>query len=132
MHSIEPALERHGRKEYVDLHALRMTLNTLMTANGVSQRIRQAHLRHADPRLTDTTYMDEALLPVAQQVAQMPPFGDLKRSDDGSPETHADTGGAQLPAQQTGGSGGPNEALPGEMGILITGYDGDPQAWRNC
>lgn len=39
------------------------------------QRIRQAAMRHADPRLTETTYMDEEVLPVFEHVSGLPPLG---------------------------------------------------------
>jgi integrase len=59
---------------YADLHAQRKTLSTMLAAHGMSQRLRQAHLRHTDPRLTDNTYMDERLLPVADALAKVPPI----------------------------------------------------------
>lgn len=57
---------------FVDFHSLRMTLSTMMATAGMSQRSRQSHMRHTDPRLTETTYMDERLLPVAQELANVP------------------------------------------------------------
>ncbi len=57
---------------FVDFHALRMTLSTMMAAGDMSQRSRQAHMRHTDPRLTENTYMDEALLPIASELAALP------------------------------------------------------------
>lgn len=59
---------------FVDFHALRKTLSTVMAAGGMSQRARQAHMRHTDPRLTENTYMDERLLPIATELMQLPPF----------------------------------------------------------
>ena len=57
---------------YADFHALRKTLSTMMAAAGMSQRVRQAHMRHTDPRLTECTYMDESLLPVAEELSRLP------------------------------------------------------------
>ncbi len=57
---------------YADFHALRKTLSTMMAAAGMSQRVRQAHMRHTDPRLTECTYMDESLLPVADELSKVP------------------------------------------------------------
>ena len=53
----------YGSKEigFADLHALRMSLNTMLAAQGVKSRSRQAHLRHTDPRLTEVTYFDKSL-----------------------------------------------------------------------
>lgn len=31
-------------------------------------------MRHTDPRLTETTYMDEALLPIASELTKVPPI----------------------------------------------------------
>ena len=53
---------------------LRKTLSTMMAAAGMSQRARQAHMRHTDPRLTENTYMDDALLPIASELAKLPAF----------------------------------------------------------
>ena len=57
---------------FADLHAQRKSLSTAMAANNLSQRVRQAHMRHTDPRLTEVTYMDPKLLPVAAEIASMP------------------------------------------------------------
>ncbi len=57
---------------FVDFHSPRMTLSTMMAAAGMSQRSRQSHMRHTDPRLTENTYMDERLLPVAKELAAVP------------------------------------------------------------
>ena len=44
---------------YANLHAQRMSLSTSMAVHQLSPRVRQAHMRHTDPRLTNVTYMDE-------------------------------------------------------------------------
>jgi len=53
----------YGNKEigFADLHAMRMSLNMMLAAQGVKSRSRQAHLRHTDPRLTEVTYFDKSL-----------------------------------------------------------------------
>lgn len=61
---------------FVDFHALRKTLSTTMAAAGMSQRTRQAHMRHTDPRLTEGTYLDERLLPIAAELVRLPFFGE--------------------------------------------------------
>jgi len=63
---IDPGTRATG---FVDFHALRKTLSTVMAVGRMSRRSRQAHIRHTDPRLTENTYMDEPLLPVAQELA---------------------------------------------------------------
>lgn len=57
---------------FIDLHSLRMTLNTLMASHGMTQRSRQAQMRHSDPRLTEVTYMDQTLLPIADELGRVP------------------------------------------------------------
>ena len=66
--------EDAGRQEtgFVDFHSLRKTLSTRMASAGMSQRFRQSHMRHTDPRLTEGTYIDERLLPVAVELAEIP------------------------------------------------------------
>ncbi len=57
---------------FVDLHALRLSYGTMMAVHGVSQRSRQAQMRHSDPRLTEVTYIDARLLPVAAELQTIP------------------------------------------------------------
>jgi len=59
---------------FIDFHCLRKTLSTMMASAGMSQRTRQSHMRHTDPRLTENTYMDERLLPIAEELAAVPPI----------------------------------------------------------
>ena len=58
--------DSNGR--FVDFHSLRKSLNMLMAAAKVSQRVRQQQMRHSDPRLTELTYVDEILLPVVSEM----------------------------------------------------------------
>ena len=85
---IDPGTQATG---FIDFHSLRKTLSTMMAAAGMSQRARQAHMRHTDPRLTEGTYMDERLLPIAGELARLPAIADL---NDALP--------AALPLQATG------------------------------
>lgn len=58
---------------YADFHAIgRVTSNTNLAVAGVTQRARQAHLRHTHPMLTETTYTDEKLLPIADEIRRVP------------------------------------------------------------
>ncbi len=93
-------IDENGR--YVDFHALRLTCNTMLAVAGVSHRVRQAHMRHTDPRLTANTYTDESLLPIASEVSSAPAIPETN-----GPETDTITlqvveagHGAQRPAQQ--------------------------------
>jgi hypothetical protein len=36
-------------------------------------------MRHTDPRLTETTYIDETLLPIAAELAELPAFEGISR-----------------------------------------------------
>ncbi len=72
---IDPGCEEDG---FIDLHALRKTLSTMMAVAGLNQRVRQAHMRHTDPRLTDNTYVDSDLLPVASELARLSPITSAK------------------------------------------------------
>ncbi len=64
-----------------DLHALRKTYSTFMAAASIPQRVRQAAMRHRDPRLTEGAYMDEDILPVhtlvsaMESIPEIPPKG---------------------------------------------------------
>ncbi len=110
---------------YADLHAQRKTLSTMLAAAGVSPRVRQAHLRHTDPRLTEGTYTDEAMLPIAAELAKLAP---IPRSQEADPDTipflatgtddrRAPAGPAGSPAgivQEICGPEGQNQASPGK------------------
>ena len=61
----------------IDFHALRKTVGTLLATAGVPRRVRQAGMRHADPRLTETIDLDEDLLPLFEHVAAAPAIIDL-------------------------------------------------------
>ena len=61
----------------IDFHALRKTFGTLLATAGVPRRVRQAAMRHADPRLTETIYLDEDLLPLFEHVTAAPAIADL-------------------------------------------------------
>ncbi len=54
---------------FADLHAQRKTMNTMLASQGMESRIRQAQLRHTDPRLTEGTYFDKLLFVKPQAEA---------------------------------------------------------------
>jgi integrase len=80
----------YGNKEigYADLHAQRMTLNTMLAGHGVGGRVRQAQLRHTDPRLTEDTYFDVSIFlkPHADEIAQVPAIPSRQAAEAASPE----------------------------------------------
>jgi len=65
-----PDKDQAGR--YVDFHSLRVSLSTMLAANGVTPRATQALMRHTDPRLTAGVYTDEKLLPLAGELLAVP------------------------------------------------------------
>ncbi len=65
-------IDEKNERGRLDLHAMRKSLASHLSAAGVPLRIAQAHLRHSDPRLTAVTYTDESVLPVAAQITALP------------------------------------------------------------
>jgi hypothetical protein len=69
-------LEMPGRG-VIDFRALRTTFGTRLATIGVPRCIRRAAMRHVDPRLTETVYLDEDLLPLFEYVTAAPAIADL-------------------------------------------------------
>jgi integrase len=65
-----PYRDELGR--YADFHALRYTWDTFLTKNGVLPRIVQKLMRHSDPRLSATTYLDQSQLPIQAAITALP------------------------------------------------------------
>ncbi|KAB2910884.1 MAG: phage integrase family protein [Dechloromonas sp.] len=59
-------------KRRVDLHALRETFCTNLSATGVYPRVAMELMRHRDIRQTMRTYTDTSRLPVIEAVAGLP------------------------------------------------------------
>jgi len=58
---------------FCDFHSLgRVSPNSYLASQGVSPRVRQAFLRHTKPMLCDETYLDESMLPVAEEIRRLP------------------------------------------------------------
>ena len=125
---------------YVDFHALRLTCNTMLAAAGISHRVRQAHMRHTDPRLTANTYTDETLLPIASEVSSAPAIPDVDAPQTDTIAllaTGTDQTGAQRPAQQkvaptrqSGSSPVTHEDSKGARGDVRSGRSGQSQVER--
>lgn len=64
-----------ARGHVLDIHALRHTFGTHLSAAGVHPRIAMAAMRHSRIDLTMNLYTDPALLDVAGAVAALPAFG---------------------------------------------------------
>jgi integrase len=67
-----PFKDERGRR--IDVHALRHTFGTELSAAGASPRIVMELMRHSDIRLTMRVYTDAAQLPLAADLALMPSY----------------------------------------------------------
>jgi len=67
-----PFEDERGRR--VDIHALRTTFGTMLSANGVSPRVAMELMRHSDMKLTMKVYTDTAQLPLIQEAARLQSF----------------------------------------------------------
>lgn len=63
-------LDEAGRR--VDFHSLRTTFISHLQANGASPRAVMELARHSDMKLSQTAYMDAALLPLTAELARLP------------------------------------------------------------
>jgi integrase len=64
--------KRDDRGRTLDIHALRHTFGTLLSAGGVAPRTAQAAMRHSDIKLTMNVYTDPALLDVRGALDALP------------------------------------------------------------
>ena len=64
--------KRDGRGRTLDVHALRHTFGTMMSAAGVAPRTAQAAMRHSSIDLTMNTYTDPKILDVQGAVESLP------------------------------------------------------------
>lgn len=107
---------------YVDFHSLRKTLSTMLATAGMSQRVRQSHMRHTDPRLTENTYMDDRLLPVADELFRVPAIGSVGPDVRPTPEPTLTTDiHRKSVALVLELSGGGNEKQEPELEMLVQG-----------
>jgi integrase len=67
-----PVVDERGRK--LDVHALRTTYGTMLSASGVSPRVAMELMRHSDLRLTMRVYTDAAQLPMISEVEKLPSY----------------------------------------------------------
>ena len=66
--------KKDSRGRTVDIHALRHTFGTMLSAAGVKPRTAQEVMRHSDIKLTMNVYTDPALLDTAGAVEALPSF----------------------------------------------------------
>ena len=74
----------------VDVHALRHSFGTLMSASNVAPRVAQAAMRHSDISLTMNVYTDPRLLQVRSAVESLPVFNDAKSETDNDADANHD------------------------------------------
>ncbi|MDA1166474.1 MAG: site-specific integrase [Planctomycetota bacterium] len=75
-----PKTEDRGR--VVDVHAMRMTLATMLNNAGVAPRTAQEIMRHSDIRLTMATYTDARMLNVRGALHELPKLSPHRPSDE--------------------------------------------------
>ncbi len=117
---------RDDRGLVLDVHALRVTFGSHLSAGGVAPRTAQAAMRHSDIRLTMGVYTDPALLAVRDALDKLPAFTPaaaqppLNRPR--NPHLPPGSGCHELaPAGKAGGlngSGGEAAGLCGTTGIV--------------
>jgi hypothetical protein len=71
----------NAKGQRADFHALRYTLATNLALAGTPPRVAMEIMRHSDMRLTSKTYTDAGLLPVWDNVANLPSFTDPRVKD---------------------------------------------------
>ena len=64
-----------ARGRVLDIHALRHTFGTHLSAAGVHPRTAMAAMRHSRIELTMNLYTDPALLDIAGAINSLPQFG---------------------------------------------------------
>jgi len=82
-----PKTDERGRA--VDVHAMRMTLATMLNKAGVAPRTAQEIMRHSDIRLTMATYTDAKLLNVSGALDSLPTLTSDENIDDKSESIRA-------------------------------------------
>lgn len=83
--------KKDDRGRVVDVHAMRMTLATMLNKAGVAPRTPQAIMRHSDIRLTMAPYTDARMLNVSGALDELPKLPPT-RAPEKSPEAMQSTG----------------------------------------
>jgi integrase len=120
-----PKTDDRGRT--VDVHAMRMTLATMLNKSGVAPRTAQEIMRHSDIRLTMATYTDAKLLNVTGALDLLPSFTSTIAAGE-TPNVMRATGtDSKLPPKlppstvQTGQSESSAVTLTGDFGCTVGG-----------
>jgi hypothetical protein len=111
-----PFEDERGRR--ADLHALRTTFGTLLSASGVSPHVAMELMRHSNLKLTMKVYTDVSQLPLVEEAARLPSFRLPKNDSNLSTQlsTHAEAISGQVgsPADATGRS-----TLPAQVAHVV-------------
>ncbi len=121
MAGIDPGDRKTG---FVDFLSLRMTLSTMLAVYGMSQRARQAQMRHSDPKLTEITYMDLTLLPIADELARVPAIPLAEDWPTTAAEAEEAPVGTTLAALPPGPASGQRGASGGDVEVVGDLRDG--------
>ncbi len=122
-----PAYDSQGRK--ADFHSLRKTFNVLLQNHGASFATAMNLMRHSDPRLTAKTYMDAALLPQAEVIANIPYLGVGGRKKG----TQKGTGNTVGKGFHVSATVQKDEASPETQALAIKDYSSEEYpSVRNC
>lgn len=65
-------VQRNAEGRVLDFHCLRHSCATRLASANVPLPVSMVIMRHSDPKLTAKAYVDQAALPVAQSIAQLP------------------------------------------------------------
>jgi hypothetical protein len=110
------------RRRAVDLHAMQMTLATMLNKAGVAPRTAQEIMRHSAIRLRMATYTDANLLNVSGALDSLP-----KLSPDKTPGNTQEVMRATGTDGHTGFKSAPGTAQSGQSGsvpVILTGNSG--------
>jgi integrase len=94
--------ERDGQDRMACFHSFRKTFNTCLQRAGVAESVVMQMMRVTDRRLIDKTYLDAALLPVADAMEKMPRFEAVQVAVQAAAATGTDDVCANLCATPSG------------------------------
>jgi len=77
-----PFIDKHGFR--VDIHSLRHTFATYLSAAGVAPRTAMELMRHSDLKLTMNTYTDASMLPSREAISRLPSLLEIGGTPDGT------------------------------------------------
>ena len=100
--------KKDSRGRTVDIHALRHTFGTMLSAAGVAPRTAQEAMRHSSIDLTMNVYTDPALLDVAGAIEMLPNL-EIDRNEAAAEATEPATISLEKQAANRGAEGGTSD-----------------------